>query len=60
MQGWELEESGVGRMEEDSTERDNRNWGHLGDELETQCNGNSQESIRVTLAKTPRNGEHGI
>jgi hypothetical protein len=27
---------------------------HLGGEIETQCNGNPQESIRVTLAKTPR------
>ena len=27
---------------------------HPWDELEAQCNGNSQESMRVTLAKIPR------
>jgi hypothetical protein len=31
----------------------NNEWGHLWDELETDSNGNSQESMRVTLARTP-------
>jgi hypothetical protein len=30
----------------------------LGDELNTQCNGNYQEFMRVTLAKTPSNWEY--
>jgi hypothetical protein len=33
---------------------------HLWEELETKDNGNSQESMRVTLAKTPSNGEPAI
>lgn len=31
-------------------------WGHLWEELETQCNKNYQPSMRVILAKTPSNG----
>ena len=31
--------------------------GHLRDKLETYCNGIFQESVRVTLAKTPSNME---
>ena len=31
--------------------------GHLWDELETYNNGNSQKSKRVTLGKTPSNGD---
>jgi hypothetical protein len=31
---------------------------HLWNKLETQGNGNSQESMRVTLAKTPNNGAY--
>ena len=34
-------------------------WGHLSAELETWNNGNSQESMRVTLAKTPSNRGYG-
>ena len=30
--------------------------GHLGDNLVTQCNGNFQESKRMTLAKALSNG----
>jgi hypothetical protein len=32
-------------------------WGHLWDELETEDNGNPQESVRTTLAKIPRQRE---
>ena len=33
--------------------------GHLGISVETQCNGSFLESMRVTLMKTPRNGDYG-
>ena len=33
--------------------------GHLWNELETQDNGNSEESMSMTVAKTPNNGEYG-
>ena len=32
----------------------------FGVKLETKCNGNSIESMRVTIAKTPSNGGHGV
>lgn len=41
-----------GRMEENSTERDNEDLGCLWDELETSSSGKTQESVRVTLVKT--------
>jgi hypothetical protein len=46
------------RVEGESTGRDNWNQEHLWDNLETQGNGNSQGSMRVTPAKTPSNGGH--
>ena len=60
--GWEQEGSGAGMMKGESTRRDR--WdpgimGHLREELETQWNGNSKESMRVTQAKTPINEEDG-
>lgn len=39
--------------------RDNWNWGAFLGNIETQCSGNSVESIRVTLAKSPSNEEYG-
>lgn len=33
---------------------------HLWDKLETEGSGNFQESMRVTLAKTPNNGRYGF
>lgn len=44
------------RMEWENTGRADWNGGHLWDELETQCNENSQESMRITLVTTPING----
>lgn len=44
-------------MEGESIGSDKWNGGgYLVDELETQCNVNSQESIRITLSKFPSNG----
>jgi hypothetical protein len=44
--------------------RENWNWGgvgiHLWDELEIEDNGNSQESMRVTLAKTSNKRSENI
>jgi hypothetical protein len=34
-------------------------WGHLRREVENSSNRNFMESTKVTLAKTPRNGEQG-
>lgn len=48
---WEQEQSGLGKMTEESTEKDNWSEGHLWSELETECNGSSQESMRVTLSR---------
>ena len=42
-----------GRVQESVESRNSYFW----DELETYENGNSQESMRVTLAKTPNSGE---
>jgi hypothetical protein len=40
--------------------RTGRRWGeYLCDKLEIQDNGNSQESMRVTTAKTPSEREYG-
>jgi hypothetical protein len=36
------------------------NYGHLSHELEAYCNGNFQESMRMTLAKTPSNGGYKV
>ena len=49
-----------GRREGESTGTVNWNGGgtSLGDELNTQCNGNYQEFMRGTLAKTPSNWEY--
>lgn len=49
---------GIGKVEQESTEKNCRK-GHLCDELDTQCNRNSQEFIRVSLAKTTSNGRYG-
>lgn len=48
-------------MEGESTGRDNWNWGgeHFRGKVETSFNGNSQESLRVTLTKTPNNEGYG-
>lgn len=50
--GWAQERSEDGRMEGASAGKHNWNQGRLWDELETQ------ESMRVTLAKTPTNGRN--
>lgn len=34
--------------------------GHFGGKVETQYKENSMESMRVTLAKSLRNGGHGV
>lgn len=34
--------------------------GHLGADVEMQCNENILESLRVTLAWTPSNGGYGV
>ena len=46
-------------MEGKRTGLDIWNQRHLWDELETWCNGKSQESMRVDLAKNSSNGEYG-
>jgi hypothetical protein len=38
--------------------RDNWNLGAFEGEVETQCSGNSMESMRLTLVKTPSNRGH--
>jgi len=54
--GWErLETGGIRKGEEG---KKHWNWRHLQGKVETQCNRNSMDSMRVTLAKTPRNGGH--
>lgn len=41
----------------DSTERETTEMGgHLGDDVENQCTGNSLEPVTVTLERTPSNG----
>jgi hypothetical protein len=40
--------------ERESWDRVKEGGGHLWDELEPRTNGNSQESMRVALAKTPK------
>lgn len=57
--GMGQEGSGMGRMEGESTGRDIWNLGASWNELEILSNGNSQVSVRVTLAKTPSNGGYG-
>lgn len=51
--GWEQDELGRGRVLRETTEI----WGYHSDKLETYCNKNSQESVRVTLPKTPSSNE---
>lgn len=58
--GWEQEQQGLGEDRGRSTRRENWNWEHLWKDLETQCKGNSQVYMRVTLAKTSSIGEHGL
>lgn len=58
-QGWVDPDTGGIQWEADGGSED---WEHieqgvqLGDKPETQYNGNTQKSIAVSLAKTPRNG----
>lgn len=54
MWGWELEGSGGGRIERESTREDNCNMRHLWGKLKTKYNENSHQSTKVALAKTPR------
>ena len=44
-------------IEGKSTERDYCNQGTFGANIETFCNESSKESTRVSLAKTPSNGD---
>lgn len=47
------------QMEADSVGRDSWNGRAFGGNVEMQCIRNSQESVRVTLAKTLSDGGHG-
>jgi hypothetical protein len=44
--------------ERENTGRNDWHWGHFRSEVETQCSGNSMESMRGTLAKTSNNAGH--
>lgn len=59
--GGKQEESNMGRPERMRTQKENWNWlrRHLWDELGTQENGNTLESMRLNLVRTPSDGNYG-
>lgn len=47
----------VGREDREIAQRETTEMGgHLGDDVENQCTGNSLEPVTVTLERTPSNG----
>ena len=59
--GWREGSEWVSGWREDQEQKTEEEEGTgLWNELEIQNTGNSQESMKVTLAKTPSNGEYGV